>query len=323
MLDQLTSGAPANIKSQTLQVPEDGSSVQDMKPGDMIDKMTLGRVADGLGWVLHDGPIPDDEDIEDEIAEILSVFEPSEAIPAEFKSPESPFLSERSRKYREFKDLFTELFTQYATKNLGLFDRLQTVIDPDFQAQVFFEKIHDRIIRAFKALDAYITHGSTAAPSEAYDVVTCAGKLRALVKAIDDYFHQQEEGGHDTKTVAVQAAAALISILDGVVSRNYDAYANITWNFVPPEEPRENNLFVCLIAEPADDDGLFVLETLRALPQEDILRNHWELLYNISERLSPQWTPKPYVDLFRAITTDGRKRAGSDVEGGSSKRTMQ
>jgi hypothetical protein len=314
MLDQLTSGAPDNIKSQTLQLTVDGSSVQNMVPADMIDKMRLDRVAEGLDWVLHDGPIPDDDEIEDDIAEMLSVFDPDDALPTEFKCPESPFLSEEARKFREFKDLFI----QYATDNLGLLNRLQTVIDPAFQAEAFFKKINFRVGRAFKALEEYMAHGPTAAPSEAYDVVTCADKLRDLVKAIGDYYHQQE----DSEDVATRAAAALINILDGVTSRNFDAYANITWDGIPPENPEQMNLFIALIGAPNEGKGLFVLETLASLPHDAFLRNHWGNLSSISERLSPQWTPRPFLEAFRAIMTESRKRAASEAGGSSAKRPI-
>jgi len=280
-------------------------------------------VAASLDWELHEGPIPEDEDIEDEIAEMLSVFEPSEALPSEFKSPQGRILSERSRKYREFMELLTELFTEHASKNLGLLNRLQATIDTDFQAHVFFEKVGNRVARAFQALDEYIAHGSTAAHSEAHDVPTCARKLKSIVKTIDDYYQQQTRNGLGSDELDLRAAAVLISTLDGVVRRNQDAYANITWDAVPPEDAEDNNLFVCLIGAPGEDDGLFVLDTLRRLPSEGMLRNHWESLSEMKAGLNPQWTPKAFLDAFQAITSDSRKRALSGSEGGSAKRPMQ
>lgn len=326
MLDQLASKASQKIKGQTLEVTANGSSIQDKEPAEIIDNATLERVADSLDWVLHEGPIPEDEEIEDEIAEMLSVFEPSGALPSEFKNADG-FQSERSRKYSAFKDLLTELFTEHGTKNLGLLNRFQAVIDPEFQAQVFFEKINYRVAHCFEALDEYISHGSTAAHSEAHDVPTCARKLKGIVKAVDEYYHQQKNNGLDTTEIAPRAAAALISILDGVVRRNLDAYANITWEGIPPEDPEENNLFVCCIGAPSDRDGLFVLDALRNLPTDDILRNHWESLSGIKARLNPQWTPRPFMHAFCAFisddSTEGRKRASSGSGGSSPKRSMQ
>ena len=316
MIDQLTAGAPEKIKSQTLNLAIDGSSVHNMKPARMIDHMHgLGIVAKELDWVLHEGPIPEVDEIEDDIAEILSVFDPDDALPSEFKSPESPYLSEEARKFREFKDLFVS----YASDNLGLYNRLQTVIDPAFQAEAFFKKINERITGTFKALEEYIDHGPTAASSEAYDVVTCADKLKHLVGAIDQYYHQQEDG----EDVATKAAAALINILDGVTSRNFDAYANITWDGIPPEHPEQMNLFVALIGAPAAGDGLFVLDALESLPHDAFLRNHWGILRSIrDDRLLPQWTPQPYLEAFHAIMTENRKRAASETAGSSAKRAV-
>ncbi|KAH7132022.1 hypothetical protein B0J11DRAFT_214029 [Dendryphion nanum] len=316
MLDQLAQGVPDNIKSQALELSIDGSSVQSIQPSDIIDKISLAKVAKGLHWVRFDDPIPDDEDIEDEIAEMLSVFEPSDALPSEFKSPESPFPSERARRFREFKNIFT----QFATQNLGLYGRLQELIDPVFQTQVFFDKINDRVTRAFKALDEYISNGPTDARFESYDVVTCATKLKGLVNAIDDYYHQQVENGHEAKEVAIRAATTLINILDEVTNRNCDAYANITWDGIPPTDAKQNNLFVCLIESPGEEDGNFVLDALKNLPQEFVLRRHWEVLSNIGDKLAPQWTPTEYLNVFRALTTESRKRAASEVSGSTSKR---
>ncbi|KAF2280947.1 uncharacterized protein EI97DRAFT_367104 [Westerdykella ornata] len=323
MLDQLASTASQKIREQTLEIAPDGALIQNREPASIIKNATLERVAENLDWEVHDGPVPDDEDIEEEVAAMLSVFEPTEALPVEFRAPGGAFLSERSRKYREFRDLITSLFTEQPSKNLGLFNKLQSIIDPDFQTHVFFEKINNRIVHTFKALDEYIAHGSTA-PSEAYDVPTCARKLKYLVQAIDDYYEQQEQNGFDMGDISRRAAAALVTILKGVVDRNQDAYAGITWDGVPPEDETESNLFVNLIGAPVhdgdeDEEGLFVLDVLKKLPIEGILRSHWELLSATRAGLKPQWTPQRFLESFREIVgegeTLGRKRAGTGSEG--------
>lgn len=337
MLDKLAQGAPANVRSQTLQMAVDGSTLHTQKPSKLIDNMGIETVSHALDWPLRYGQSPNPKDIEYEITEMLSVFEPSDALPAESKDP-AACPSERSRKFREFRDLFS----QYATANLGMYLRMQAVITPDFQAQVFFEKIKDRTARVFKALDMYMAQGPTVdARTERYDVPTCADKLRGLVKAINDYYHQQIER-HDpdsdsdsdsdsededtgTKDIAIRAATALISILEGVTERNGDAYANNTWGAIRPSNPRKNNLFVNLIGAPTGNDGLFVLDTLEALPHDHVLRNHWEALQNLYDRFTqphPEMAPLVYMNAFRSIT-HSRKRAASQAGGSSAKRTMQ
>jgi hypothetical protein len=341
MLDKLAQGAPANVRSQTLEMAVDGSTLHTQQPSKLIDDMGIETVSHAFDWPLRYGQSPNPKDIEDEITEMLSVFEPSDALPAESKDP-AACPTERSRKFREFRNLFA----QYATANLGMFLRMQAVITPDFQAQVFFEKIKDRTARVFRALDMYMAQGPTAdARTERYDIPTCAGKLRGLVKAINDYYHQQikrrdtesdsdsdsdsasddEEEGAGAKDIAIRAATALLSILDGVTERNFDAYANITWGAIPPSNPSENNLFVNLIGAPTGSDGLFVLDTLSALPHDDVLRNHWEALQNLYDKLTqprPEMAPLVYMNAFHAIT-HSRKRAASQVGGSSAKRSMQ
>jgi len=307
MLDQLARGAPAEVRSQTLQLAVDGSMVQKFKPLQMVDNIGIERVAEGFGCVLQHGQSPDIQDIEDEITEMLSVFEPSNALPAESKDP-SACPSERSRKYRAFRDLFAE----YATSNLGIFIRLQSLIDAEFQTQVFFEKIEDRITRAFKGLDEYMKKGPTAdTTTEVYDIPTCAEKLKTLAQVIGDYYHQQTERNGGAKDIAVRASAALIKMLDGVIDRDFDAYAYNTWGGIPPADPRMNNLFINLIRSPDEDDGHFVVDVLEELPYEDVLRNHWEALGDTDERLAQKWPPQEYMDAFRAITQD-KRGAGSE-----------
>jgi hypothetical protein len=305
MLDRLTSLAPDQFKSQTLEVSKDGSAVQDLKPVEMIDKIGFEGISDHFGWFAHDGPRPEAEEIEDEVTAMMSVFEPDNALPEEFKTPNSLSLSERARKFREIKDIIT----QYAKEDLGLFGRLQDVIDLEFQAQTFFEKINGRIDHTFGALDEYIRNGPTEGSSEVYDIEDCAKTLKGFVRSIGVYYQQQEEDGDGTKDIGSRAAAALLKILHGVTGRNYDAYATITWGSIPPEDPRQNNLFVNLVG-PSDEGQFFVLDVLRLIPYEDVVRNHWEMLLSLGEQLRRQGTPAAFLGLFHSIITENRKRAG-------------
>ncbi|KAF2683418.1 hypothetical protein K458DRAFT_404961 [Lentithecium fluviatile CBS 122367] len=315
-LGQLTSTVP---KARPLQLAEDGSSVRDMHPADIVGKFTLEKIATNLDWVYQEEPLPDEDEMEDEIANMLSVFEPTQALPAEFKDDEAPDLTEQSRKYRELRDLLS----QHAAKNPALFIQLQEIIPPVFQVQVFFDKINHRIDRAFAALGEYIASGPTNAVSEALDVQKCAERVQGVVKAVAEYYNEQVENdtGHN---VAVLAAAALVKVLDEVTKRDHDAYANISWGVMPPTNAEENNLSVCLIGAAVEGDGLFVIDTLLDLPQEDVLRNHYEVLSDIEGRLrGTEWTPPAYMDAMRRLIHDKRKRAASQSGGGSAKRAMQ
>ncbi|KAF2133979.1 hypothetical protein P153DRAFT_102338 [Dothidotthia symphoricarpi CBS 119687] len=320
--DQIVSTTPKKSRPETLRLSMDGSTFQDLKPADIVDEKGLEDVAEDLGWVFQDEDLPEDEEeMKDAIINMLSVFEPQDALPGEFKCPESPLTSERAKKYQEF----AELFTQYATRDPGLFLEARNIIDPNFQSRVFFDKIGTRITRTFKALDKYIAHGPMyASPDKLrYDVQSCAEKLRALVNAIDEFYQQQDEDEPGTKDVAVRAGAALVRILDLVADRNANAYENITWGMETPSNPAENNLFVALIGEQDDDEPMFVLDALRALPQEDLVRNHWETLQSIEQKLQRPETPSDYTMTFRRVVYDSRKRAASEIRGGEAKRAMQ
>ncbi|KAJ4338975.1 hypothetical protein N0V95_007920 [Ascochyta clinopodiicola] len=317
--DHVVSTVPDIVKDQPLQLSTDGSTFQHVKPADVLRKKGLQDIADDLDWVYEDEDVPEDEDdIRETVISMLSVFEPQEALPEEFKCPESPLTSERSKKYQEL----AALFTQYATADPGLFLSMRDIIDPNFQSRVFFEKIDNRITRTFNALAEYIDHGPTDASVDAlrFDLPTTAKKLRALVKAISDFYEQQDEDDPDTKNIAIRAAAALVRILDLVTDRNVDVYEDITWG-MRPESPSENNLYYALIVAPAARNSFFVLDALQSLPHEDVIRNHWAALQGIEEKLVEHDTPISYLNAFRKVVHDSRKRAASEARGGQVKRT--
>ncbi|CAO2649004.1 Nn.00g099530.m01.CDS01 [Neocucurbitaria sp. VM-36] len=320
--DQILSTVSESLNDQPLELSADGSSIEDIKPADILEAKSLASVANDLKWVIREAGHPEDDDeMRDAIISMLSVFEPQDALPGEFKCPESPLASERSKRYQEFADLFT----QYATRDTGLYLQVRNIIDPDFQSRVFFEKIDTRVTRTFNALDEYITHGTTNVSPETLrlDVPSCAKKLRALVQAIDEFYHQQIDDDRDTRDVAVRAAAALVTILDRVTDRNANAYEDITWGMEAPSDPVENNLFVALIGSYVGGEPPFVLSALLSLPQDDVHRNHWETLQNIEQKLADPSTPAEYMTAFRKVVYESRKRAASEVREGESKRAMQ
>jgi hypothetical protein len=322
LADQILSTAPEHLDEKPVQFSPDGSTVQSTTPVDILNNKGLESVADDLKWVLQKEDLPEDEEeMKDEITNMLSVFEPQDALPGEFKTPESPLTSERSRKYQEF----AKLCSDYAIRDPGLFLQIREVIDPGFQRRVFFDKIDSRIARTFHALDEYIAHGPMDSSPNAlrFDVPNCAVQLRALVNAIDEFWRQQEKGHPETSSIAVRAAAALITILDRVMDRDVNAYEDISWGLEAPSDPIESNLFAALIGSHTDGDSPFVLDVLRSLPQEDILRNHWEVLQSIEQKLGHSHTPTEYVNAFHRVVHDSRKRAASEVREGEPKRAMQ
>jgi hypothetical protein len=315
--DHVISTVPDVVKDQPLHLSTDGATFQHVKPADVLQEKGLEDVAGDLDWIYDDEDMPEDEDdIKETVISMLSVFEPQEALPGEFRCPESPLTSERSKKYQELAKLFTE----YATKDPGLFLQMRDIIDPNFQSRVFFEKIENRITQTFIALDEYIEHGPTDASVDAlrFDLPTTAKKLVHLVKAIGSFVEQQDEDDPDFKSVAIRSAAALVRILDLVTDRNIDAYESITWG-MRPGSPSENNLYYALIGNPAIGTS-FVLNALHLLPHEDLIRNHWATLQGIEDKLAQHSAPIDYLNTFHQVVHDNRKRAASEVRGGQVKR---
>ncbi|KAI2482927.1 hypothetical protein Ptr902_05244 [Pyrenophora tritici-repentis] len=316
--DQIISTSPDDIVKTPLHLSPDGSKIEDVKPAEILDTKGLANIANDLEWVYQEEDLPEDEqNMKETIIDMLSCFEPEAALPGEFRCPESPLTSERSKKYQEFADLFT----QYAKRDPSLYLQVRKIIDPDFESRVFFEKIDSRIMSTFDALKMYIDYGPTNISPGVFrlDVPSCAKTLKSLVEAIDE-FHEHHA---DVEDVAVRAAAALITILDRVTESNVNAYANITWGLDPPSDPVESNLYMALIGTYADAEPAFVLDALGTLPQEDVHRNHWQTLQGIEKKLADSQTPPQYMNIFRNVVYENRKRPGSEVGEREAKRAMQ
>jgi hypothetical protein len=272
---------------------------------------SLRDFADHLNWVVEDEDLPDTDELIDEVANMMSCFEPTGLLPAEFKSEDTRELSEQSRLYREIRTIIVE----HALRYPAFFMQLQEKCPPEFQVKVFFEKINKRIDGAFNALDEYIENGPTNQRSESLDVVSCAARIKGLVGKIEEYRDDSlmSEAGERREDTEIErlAAVAYVRILEEVTGRNYDAYADNT------------NLFVCLIGPASEEQGFFVVDHLKDMAPQ-IIRHHGVDLGDIENRLrSTPLTPPAYLDAFRTLIQDSRKRAASQSGGGSAKRTMQ
>lgn len=285
-------------------------------PADVLKLRGLDQFANHLHWIIEDD-LPDSEELEDEVANMLAVFEPTGALPAEFKSEDTRELSEKACMYREFKAIIVEQANQCPAFYL----QLSQLITPEYQVKCFFAEINRRIDQALKALDGYIEQGSTNTPIEHIDVVSCADRLRSLVQAIETYRDESlvSDAGEQRDDVQVEelAAETLVKILDVVTRRNYNAYADST------ESPTQNNLFVCLIGTASEEQGFFVLDSLRDMAPH-IIQHHSVDLSDFEVRLrSTSLTPPAYLDAFRMLIQENRKRAASQDGGSRAKRPMQ
>lgn len=301
-----------------LSLAEDGSSLQDKHPAEIIENRTLEEVAKTRGWLCQDDQLPEQDEMVELIVRTLSVYDPSGALPGESKSNETLDLPD-SRRYREFVDLIS----QHAIKYPAFFIQLQSKIPVDFQVEVFFDKINRRIDRAFAAFHEYIARGPTNTQSEALDVKLCAARLRQLVDAVHDYYHEEVGAGTDDNNIGVRVAAALERILGGVTDHSYDVYERIAWGAIPPTDPEDRNLLICLIGT-STEEQMFVLDTLATLPEDDVLRNY-EHLYEVEQKLRDDpFTPLMYTERLHTLIheTGNRKRAASESGGSSAKRPV-
>ncbi|KAF2441190.1 hypothetical protein P171DRAFT_488752 [Karstenula rhodostoma CBS 690.94] len=312
-------------KDQTIQLAEDGSSVKNTHPAKLLQMSSLRDFADHFHWVVEDEDLPDTDELIDEVANMMSCFEPTGLLPAEFKSEDTRELSDLSRKFQEIRTVIAE----HAIRYPAFFMQLREKCSPTFQMEVFFEKINKRIDGAFNALDEYIERGGpTNHRTESLDVESCAARLKSLVDKIEEYRDESlvSDAGErrDDTEIEKLAAVAYVRILEEVTGRNYDAYADSPWSMpMPPSDPRRNNLFVCLIGPASEENGFFVVDKLQDMAPH-VVRHHGVDLGDIENRLrNTPLTPPAYLGALRMLIQEKRKRAASQSDGSSVKRTMQ
>ncbi|KAF2810164.1 uncharacterized protein BDZ99DRAFT_462762 [Mytilinidion resinicola] len=318
--DQLANEDPETFRSGLIPLTADGSKIKNQPPSKVIDDIGLEEIAERKDWVLQD----DAEDPEEEMTEMLSVFEPSRALANEMKevsgqgSPAShKSISPHSRIYKEF----TNLITEYATEDIGMLYRIREIITPGFQAEVFFEKMSDRATESFREIDETLTRGATAIDS--CDIPTIAERLKRLVKGIEEGYSERVSGSESpSKQAAIKAAAALIDILEGVVDRNQDMAWTRLGNDDEPIQAR--NIFAYLIGAPLDSSSHFVLDVLKDLPQDVVVEYQKSRLDSIRAKLIASNAPPAYMNLFRKIISqESKKRSNPEVGGSSAKKPMK
>jgi hypothetical protein len=310
--DRLAACISPSIEDQILHLAEDGSSIENHRSADIIDDIKFEDLADYHEWLVTEKS----DDVEHEVIEIMSTFEPSNRLPFEFKESDPPSLSGESIKYMNFAGVIKE----YAAEDPAFMEKIRRVIDLPFRAETFFRRISERTTQAFNALDDYIKYGGpTHAPTKQLDVPSCAAELKLLVNAIDHFYQRHMNKDED---IGNRAGTALITILSQVTSRDVNAYANTDWGATAPQDPRENNLFYHLIGSAFDNNDFFALEALLRLPRNDVVRNRLDTLREMGRTLEMQAAPAAFMTKFNALMNDSKKRAGSDAEGQSAKRSM-
>lgn len=299
--------------------------MKDTHPAQVLQRRSLQSFANHFHWVVEDEELPDTEELIDEIANMMSCFEPNGLLPAEFKSADPRELSEASRLFRELRPIVEE----HAMRYPSFYIQLQGVFSPGFQVKIFFEKINKRINDAFNALDEYIERGPTNHRTESLDVIRCARRLQGLVDKVEEYRDDSliSDAGErrDDAEIERLAAAAYIRMLEEVVTnRNCDAYADSSWAMpMPPSDPMVNNLFVRLIGPASEENGYFVLDKIISMAPH-IIRHHGVDLADLENRLrSTPLTPPAYLIFLRSMIQESRKRAASQSGGNTPKRSMQ
>ncbi|KAJ9668808.1 hypothetical protein H2201_001054 [Coniosporium apollinis] len=294
---------------------ENKTHADTITPYRLIERRELSELAKRRDWLLDEQGLEEGEARTDELNDILSVLEPTGLIHEDFVAtlPGSPSLSQA---YQQFRDSIIA----YAARNDGLYVRLRSIVDPTIRANVFFERMQDRVEQVFDDLQEYVNQGPTGS-ERPFGVVECADKLEELVKEIQDGYDKRISNDPGDRDAANRAVRALIDVLEGVVDRNRDLYQGTAW---PIEQIQDRNLFPRLIkSHVMVGDELFVVDMLKNKPPE-VLREYHERLRSIAAKLQFFGAPEPYVSTLNSIAPPhGQKRSAPSAGGSSSKRPMK
>jgi len=220
----------------------------------------------------------------------------------------------------------SQAIRQCALEDETLCNRLLTILTPGRQACIKLNKIGDAVTKTLQALDDYILRDNQS--GLALDVVQCAERLRLLVNEINELRTPDEDDGPPDQDVAEHAVACFVQVLEGIVIRNQDAYAALSWTRSASlnESVRDRNLFVNLISSGLESGELFVMDDLATIGPE-ALEAHRDKLRNIEAQLAAQVqrgeAPERYHATLRRTLNQKRKRSGGGGGGGKKGRTMQ
>ncbi|KAF2084211.1 hypothetical protein K490DRAFT_59792 [Saccharata proteae CBS 121410] len=322
-------GHPPNA----LKLVADGRTIHGRTVPDLITSLAdegapaagLRDLADVHDWVLRPQSAAE-EDFEEQLQDLISVFEPNNALPEELWREDFARGLGKNSPSRVYKE-FAEIVTTYAQKDYSLQHRLQETITPEFRALVFFKKLQDRQAQVFQALEEYKKHAPEVSSIPAHDVATCAEKLQQIVAQLKEGYEDRVKGKLENSQAASFGAGVLIEILRKVVERNKNAYEGISWNRIEDlsETAQDNNLYVRLIGSPVNTRGPFLLQALKNVPRGALDQfDHRESLVDIKRKLESYNAPQAYVMLLGEITRDGgspgRKRPLAAESGSSKKR---
>lgn len=273
-----------------------------MSPFELIERRQLSELAEHQEWLLTKQVLEEDQDREDELNHMLSVFNPIAFSPTGFVAT-LPDLPSPEQAYKQFCD---SVIAQ-AMQDDGLYAKLRSIIDPKVRANVFFGRVQNKVVQAFNDLQRYLDDGPTESTPH-FGVEECATKLEELVEQIRDSYAEDVEDdprGRDLNATS-RAVGALVDILQGVVDRNRDLYQGLTWAMPPNEQAQGGNLFARLIEDHMDEDDLFVLSVLKDMPPE-LIRNHRDRLEGTLQNLRSQGAPKSYVTQLQNIIQKRRR----------------
>ncbi|KAJ5902279.1 hypothetical protein N7495_002807 [Penicillium taxi] len=269
---------------------------------------------------------------EQRVRDVMSAFD-KQVLPEDYRQD----LKEKAEQGRTPEQCvvqgdFEATIFRLAVHDDSLFSSLGKVMPAGACAAIYFDKIQEHIRRLLADFDRYCATGEIPAEASApssVEVDDVVHYLRRAVDLIHDNITSRSPYG------AEGATAALVTILEAVVSRNKDALEGNTWgceSFHGEDEDQRNLYHLLIGSEDMDLDPnakLFILDALEVLPPSDLMQ--WvQRLRDAQGRIEVNRAPKLYLLKLGAIVRmaesaatgpSGQKRPAVGSSGGYSKRS--
>ncbi|KAI1911554.1 hypothetical protein LOZ39_002647 [Ophidiomyces ophidiicola] len=327
LVDQLHGSFSARAPPHPGRLQETGQTQFFARVAEKLES-SIEEIAKSRDWPYLPGSMspPDISDDELELMsrpekarDILSAF--SEAtLPNEFRLDLVETINQsRTPEQCVVQGDFEATMFRLAVHDEKVYSGLRKVMPSGARADIFFEKVAERLRALFVEFDRYRQTG-VVRRNAALEIPVLVVQINARLKQIQDNIRARHPHG------AISAAEALMHLFREVVARNNDAFENSDWGRRAPagETDDDRNLYKQLIDQTGHAETFFILDCLETLP-DHILRELSPELGSLASMIHVNGASIPYQTKLQALRTadrsGGRKRPATGTAAIGGKRT--
>lgn len=208
--------------------------------------------------------------------------------------------------------------------NDNLFNEMRRIVTPSDCATDYFEKKHQKVLEALRAMDYYVLNKRTPPPlTFKPDVGWC---VDVIENSVDDIMARIDETSTPLSRPAKETAAgALSQTLRDLSKRNIDVYDSPIWRHSREQalDIEHRNIFIRFFGElPEEGEKKFILDHLADLA--DAATSYLEILKEAAESFDAaarhKKIPKAFADKLQRIIKDVKSSGRKNSVGGSKRR---